>query len=301
MADYTEEEPLENKINAEFENPSSEIISANDTDKIIQNQETENMEVHKHPHHVMHKKKWLEYLLEFFMLFLAVFLGFIAENIREHTVEKGRAKEYAQSLYKDLQNDTADIIKAALYENRIVNFIDSLANLVSSSDLSQKGGQLYYYMRLASFAYDVDWNKATLSQLINSGNLRYFTNTQLVTQLGNYNTITIIISNQDNVISEKRKRAQAYKDRIAIPKCEQAFSKMSIEDIVLGRKNALIDSIRNTNIPVQNNSADMLNAFANAVLDTKNNRQNQRTKYYPKAMKLATDIMELLKKEYQLE
>ena len=126
MADYTEEEPLENKINAEFENPSSEIISANDTDKIIQNQETENMEVHKHPHHVMHKKKWLEYLLEFFMLFLAVFLGFIAENIREHTVEKGRAKEYAQSLYKDLQNDTADIIKAALYENRIVNFIDKI-------------------------------------------------------------------------------------------------------------------------------------------------------------------------------
>ena len=132
----------------------------------------------------------------------------IAENIREHTVEKGRAKEYAQSLYKDLQNDTADIKKAALYENRIVNFIDSLANLVSSSDLSQKGGQLYYYMRLASFAYDVDWNKATLNQLINSGNLRYFTNTKLVTQLGNYNTITIIISNQDNVINEKRKRAQ---------------------------------------------------------------------------------------------
>ena len=43
----------------------------------------ENMEVHKHPHHVAHKKKWGEYLLEFFMLFLAVFLGFAAENVRE--------------------------------------------------------------------------------------------------------------------------------------------------------------------------------------------------------------------------
>ncbi len=30
-----------------------------------------------------HKKKWGEYLLESFMLFLAVFLGFIAENMRE--------------------------------------------------------------------------------------------------------------------------------------------------------------------------------------------------------------------------
>ena len=40
------------------------------------------MEVH-HPHHVTHKKKWSEYLLESFMLFLAVFLGFIAPKISE--------------------------------------------------------------------------------------------------------------------------------------------------------------------------------------------------------------------------
>ena len=38
--------------------------------------ETENMEVHKHPHHVTHKKKWGEYFLEFLMIFLAVTLGF---------------------------------------------------------------------------------------------------------------------------------------------------------------------------------------------------------------------------------
>ena len=35
------------------------------------------MEVHKHPHHITHKKKWIEYLLEFFMLFLAVFLALL--------------------------------------------------------------------------------------------------------------------------------------------------------------------------------------------------------------------------------
>jgi hypothetical protein len=49
--------------------------------------QTAEMEVHKHPHHVMHKKKWNEYLLEFFMIFFAVFLGFLAENRREHIVE----------------------------------------------------------------------------------------------------------------------------------------------------------------------------------------------------------------------
>ena len=63
------------------------------------------MEVHKHPHHVTHKKKWGEYLLEFLMLFLAVFLGFVAENFREHQVEKRRGKEYIHSFYEDLRYD----------------------------------------------------------------------------------------------------------------------------------------------------------------------------------------------------
>jgi hypothetical protein len=39
-----------------------------------QRQTQENMEVHQ-PHHLTHKKKWREYLLEFFMLFLGVFLS----------------------------------------------------------------------------------------------------------------------------------------------------------------------------------------------------------------------------------
>ncbi len=257
------------------------------------------MEVHTHTHTA--RKKWTHYFWEFLMLFLAVFCGFLAENKREHMVEHSRAKAYAQSLYKDLQNDTADIKKAALYENRVNNFIDSLVNLISSADLSQKGGQLYYYMRITSWRYDVDWNKATLNQLISSGNLRYFTNTKLVTQLSNYNTIADIIARQDDYIFEKRKRAVGYKDRITIPEYEQALSSITMDDVVLGRKISLIDSIGHTNFPVQNNASDMLYAFANAVLDTKINRQNQRTKYYPKAIELATEIMELLKKEYHFK
>ena len=48
------------------------------------------MEVHHHSHH---PKKWKEYLTEFLMLFLAVSMGFIAENIREKYVENERSNE----------------------------------------------------------------------------------------------------------------------------------------------------------------------------------------------------------------
>ena len=66
------------------------------------------MEVH-HPHHPTHKKKWSEYLLEFFMLFLAVTLGFFAENLREHMTEKNKTKELLEVVAKDFEKDMKSI------------------------------------------------------------------------------------------------------------------------------------------------------------------------------------------------
>jgi len=62
------------------------------------------MEVH-HPHHSDHQKKWSELLLEFFMLFLAVTLGFFAENIRESIAEKHRKKETLEAVANDFKKD----------------------------------------------------------------------------------------------------------------------------------------------------------------------------------------------------
>ncbi|MFN2440980.1 MAG: hypothetical protein ABR503_17380, partial [Chitinophagaceae bacterium] len=64
------------------------------------------MEVHHHGH-VHEKKKWLEYLFQFFMLFLAVFCGFLAEYQLEHKIEKDREKQFIQSLVNDIKADTA--------------------------------------------------------------------------------------------------------------------------------------------------------------------------------------------------
>src|SRR4249920_3738307 len=98
MSDNLDEEALDNPVNSHSKSFSEKIISTDETDTGISNQETENMEVHKHPHHVTHKKNFGEYLLEFIMLFLAVFLGFLAENLRERIVEHKIEKEYIQSL-----------------------------------------------------------------------------------------------------------------------------------------------------------------------------------------------------------
>jgi hypothetical protein len=71
-----------------------ETIEQTETQPETQNTklETENMEVHHHPH--VEKKKFKEYFLEFLMIFLAVTLGFFAENIREHLSDRSKEKEY---------------------------------------------------------------------------------------------------------------------------------------------------------------------------------------------------------------
>ena len=100
--------------------------TAND---ILQN---DDMEVHKHPHHVTHKKKWGEYLLEFFMLFLAVFLGFVAENIREHNVERQREKEYIESLIADLKSDQQVLEQHIVHVKSGLSMMDSMLALLNT-------------------------------------------------------------------------------------------------------------------------------------------------------------------------
>ena len=64
------------------------------------------MEVHHHPH--TSGKKWTHYFWEFLMLFLAVFCGFIAENFREHQIEKKEANNTSNprtKIWKRIRQD----------------------------------------------------------------------------------------------------------------------------------------------------------------------------------------------------
>jgi hypothetical protein len=63
------------------------------------------MDVHHHPDLHHKKKNFKEYVLEFLMIFLAVALGFFAENIREHLSDSAKEKEYIKSLVQDLKLD----------------------------------------------------------------------------------------------------------------------------------------------------------------------------------------------------
>jgi hypothetical protein len=145
------------------------------------------MEVHSHSHHATHKKTWTSYLLEFFMLFLAVFLGFVAENIREHQVEKNRELEYIKSLDTDLSDDVKSLNTMISFEHDAIAKLDTLMYLLNDPVIAkQNGDQLYYVARIGPRAYPFVNNSRTFEQLKNSGSFRLIRNAAASNEIMDY-------------------------------------------------------------------------------------------------------------------
>jgi hypothetical protein len=168
------------------------------TDSNNQIQETENMEVHKHPHDVTHKKKWGEYLLEFFMLFLAVFLGFIAENVREEKVEDHQEKQYVQSMLEDLKSDTAKISKLSMENDSTQLKIDSLIHLLKRPDRNLYGSTIYYFARIITVGISsrFELNDRTYEQMKSSGLLRLIADKIVLDSVSTYYSTQSIFKDQ---------------------------------------------------------------------------------------------------------
>ena len=85
------------------------------------------MEVHHHPN--VEKKKFREYFLEFLMIFLAVTMGFFAENIREYFAEKKTVKEYLENFQDELKQNEASIHYYDSIFTLILPAEDSIVNI----------------------------------------------------------------------------------------------------------------------------------------------------------------------------
>lgn len=145
------------------------------------------MEVHAHTH--TPRKKWTHYFWEFFMLFLAVTLGFFVENKREHYIEGDRARQYASFLYSDLVNDSVNLnerIEFMMEGNEKLDTLISLLKTFKNDDFVKR--KIY---SLSAYAYTGPFFSATTStmeQLKSSGNLRYFQSNELIGNFSKYDT-----------------------------------------------------------------------------------------------------------------
>lgn len=145
------------------------------------------MEVHAHSH--TERKKWYHYIWEFLMLFLAVTLGFLVENLREHSIEHQRLIRFTKQLVRGFGSDTVK-------QNEVINLLskkersfDSLRYfLAMPKDDSIKWMGIYRNMWGLENAYRYSYNRSAHDQISNSGSLRLFTNDLIVDSLTLYET-----------------------------------------------------------------------------------------------------------------
>jgi hypothetical protein len=149
------------------------------------------MEVHRHSKKEKKEQKWKSYFWEFFMLFLAVTLGFFVENLREHYVEHQWEKEYMKMLVKDLAADTISLDSNRVKRTIRQEQLNRLINLLGQKDLKKNVAAIY---RLADSTDGYETfirNDRTIQQFKNAGGMRMIRNDTVSASIMDYDTYII--------------------------------------------------------------------------------------------------------------
>lgn len=244
------------------------------------------MEVHTHSH--TERKKWYHYFWEFIMLFLAVFCGFLAENIREHSVERHREKQFIQSFIEDLKTDTAAIRQILIFRKQKMERMDSLMLLLSTQAIKGHENELYFFGRTLVRTLWFRSNDRTITQLKNSGSLRLIRNEQAADSMMSYQKLeeTIMANQEDHRI--ERREAGPLLSRMFNP---FVFDKMVTADGV----NRLVDNplLRSYDQNIQQDLAYYVHQLkgSNFIIQGRLDLLNDKAK----------NIIAFLQKEYHLK
>ncbi len=168
----------------------------------IPTSENKKMEVHHHPDLHHKSKAWKEYFLEFLMIFLAVTLGFFAENLREHIKNKEDIHQDIESVLADLESDVAHFNVVLDVNGYSYKVADSLVSLLHN-DISNTS-QVYFYARAVTsnvtFFYT---NSKTFDLMKASGTLKLVSPRSLLDSLGLYYVTFQLLTKQDDFVRLK--------------------------------------------------------------------------------------------------
>jgi hypothetical protein len=241
------------------------------------------MEVHAHSHTA--RKKWTHYFWEFLMLFLAVSLGFLVENQREHYVEHKRAIVFAQSMLEDLKKDTAALHSGIDFSVKKINAADSTVAMLHKFPVIPNILNFYKDLTLVITVYPFIPTKGTYEQMKASGSLRYF-NQSLVNMMNAYDVQIVKTAYRDNLETGHQT------DRIT----PLIIEVVNMESLVEIRLNKPVTGEMYLTFP----GKAIINKFINLMAISKITRARSMMEY-EEQLAIAEKIIEALKKEYHLE
>ena len=269
--------------------PADEITPIQLSATTTTNPEPETMEVHKHPHHVTHKKKWGEYLLEFLMLFLAVFLGFVAENYREHLVEIEREKQYIHSLIEDVRTDITQINYDQGQLSPLIKRLDSIIEKLGEDSNGSPSVNCYRQISIGFGFSDFIYNDGTMQQLKNSGGMRLIRNLKVANSIINYDqSVRRTLAFQDIINNTQLPRmVDKINSLIDISKMKKLVSNSQLGLDTINIKNAILLS----------HDANELTRFVNQLKQYSYSIYYQM-EYLTNNREKGIQLLSLLKKDY---
>ena len=199
------------------------------------------MEVHHHPHVPTHAKPWKEYLLEGLMIFVAVTLGYGAENIREHFIETKKAVVSAKNLYKDVLDDSVTYQQSLQNRDRQDALFEIISDLYEKKQLTQHIPELYAAHSYVSLRMLPIMNSLALDEIKSSGTLRFIEDDSLKTAIQLY-------AGRSNGLKLREQREFSYIDRMIDPITTTNFKYTFFREIGQGFK--VVNKTIVINIPI---------------------------------------------------
>jgi len=144
------------------------------------------METHHHPHLHHKPKPWKEYLLEGLMIFVAVTLGFIAENVRENINNREHVRELTAQLLQDLKSDTLLLNKIYQEESEIFHANDTL---IALSQEPSNQINIKHLMQLVVISHSM-WpfhpSSGAITAIKNELHLKQFSSSKIIGYISDY-------------------------------------------------------------------------------------------------------------------
>ena len=231
------------------------------------------------------RKKWTHYLWEFLMLFLAVFCGFLAENIREKYVESHRAHELVVPLLDDIREDTAALNTLIQLRERQSKALDTIWHILKGDDWKQGSKKLYSLFSRYVQRLEFQNRNTTIDQLKNSGYLRYFKDQKLVSLIQQY-----IIDMQ--LVKDRQSRELKLMDNSIDPVHIKFFDQAAFD--LLRSEQGMPES----NFMIRNLNEFKKDDFINLLLFLNRIRSLNNRIYNKKALESANKLLDQLRLDF---
>ncbi len=240
-------------------------------------------------------KSWKKYFIEFLMLFLAVTLGFFADNIRDSFTNKNQEKEYILSMIEDAKNDRLNI-KKAIHNNEVrKKILDSLSKYCYYYNANEDSinYKLYRnYMMVLLRPDFLNFSELTVQQLKNAGGMRLIKNKNAINEIIRYNLAEKQLENQQNYYENYQNKSIALGMKI--------FNHQVYDAIEEAHKKGAENPFSNIDFALLDDNSKQLKEFSNHC-----NMYGGIVDYYKMLLEnvdaRADTLINTLQKEYKID